>query len=215
MALMGCRAINPAFLDERDTEAWDESSEAADEETTGDSEGSDGAMTIGHAEAASESSATSQGDSSGTGGGSSGETTGVVDAFDCTDCESLDVDGRAFCLCASTGSWVEARDACASRGGVLASIATPQENETLAEAGSELVDVDGPDFWIGFTEMNEEGTWTWVDESPVAFTNWRSGAPAAGDGTEDCAELQLSNGQWNDSPCESEQQGFVCVSSGV
>lgn len=52
----------------------------------------------------------------------------------------------------------------------------------------------------------------WIDRSPVQYTNWRKGEPStrgwAGN-SENCAEVFLSDGKWNDEDCNSKRL-FVC-----
>ena len=32
-------------------------------------------------------------------------------------------------------------------------------------------------YWIGFNDLDEEGTWAWTDGSVSSYTNWYSGEP--------------------------------------
>ena len=52
----------------------------------------------------------------------------------------------------------------------------------------------------------------WVDGSALQFTNWRPGEPStrglAGN-DENCAEVFLSDGKWNDEDCSSKR-AFIC-----
>ncbi|MEL6182205.1 MAG: lectin-like protein [Myxococcota bacterium] len=45
---------------------------------------------------------------------------------------------------------------------------------------------------------------------PRSYTNWGSGEPN-NSGNEDCGELRLDTGQWNDKECDTVQP-FVCES---
>ena len=52
----------------------------------------------------------------------------------------------------------------------------------------------------------------WVDGSPLQYTNWRPGEPTtrglAGN-DENCVEVDLSDGKWNDEDCNSKR-AFIC-----
>ena len=50
-----------------------------------------------------------------------------------------------------------------------------------------------------------------MDGTPVDFTNWNPGEPtfATEPGKEDCVEMYLGSGKWNDVDC-LWTQGYVC-----
>jgi hypothetical protein len=81
-------------------------------------------------------------------------------------------------------------------GGHLASIADANENEFVR---SNVLNWSGVDRrgWIGFTDVNSEGTFVWTDNSAVTYTNWNAGEPNNANGLEHFAEM-LANGVWND-----------------
>ena len=76
--------------------------------------------------------------------------------------------------------------------------------------------------WIGATDQDEEGNWTWTDCSPWGFENWGMikgrQQPANsnyhdGDG-EDCAFVFGNKSEyrgWNDFPCNLKEHHFVCA----
>ena len=67
--------------------------------------------------------------------------------------------------------WHEARDYCAARGGHLVTIQTPSENKfvyNIAVPGN--IDVGT---WLGGTDEETEGTWTWVTGEPWRYQSWR------------------------------------------
>ena len=50
----------------------------------------------------------------------------------------------------------------------------------------------------------------WTDNTPVDYTNWNPGEPNSNFvGDEDCAEMYLETGKWNDLDCLT-LQGYVC-----
>ena len=86
-------------------------------------------------------------------------------------------------------------------------------------------------FWIGLHDWHEEAScdetgFIWWDGTPTDFESWAEGEPndwvqrgwrggaanceGRGDGSgEDCVEVYVSEGRWNDISCEA-QRAFVC-----
>ncbi|OCT90366.1 hypothetical protein XELAEV_18018978mg [Xenopus laevis] len=61
-------------------------------------------------------------------------------------------------------------------------------------------------FWIGLTDMNDEGMWEWVDGTSytTSFKFWRVGEP-----NDACAHL-WKNGEWNDLRCNIDNCNAIC-----
>ncbi|XP_024236113.2 CD209 antigen-like protein C isoform X1 [Oncorhynchus tshawytscha] len=63
--------------------------------------------------------------------------------------------------------------------------------------------------WIGLTDTIVEGTWKWVDGTPLTTTYWGDGQPNSWKETEqDCGEFvhrSTDPGDWNDDGCSVEQ----------
>ncbi|KAK7482491.1 hypothetical protein BaRGS_00026308, partial [Batillaria attramentaria] len=66
--------------------------------------------------------------------------------------------------------------------------------------------VTGADYWIGLSDQQHEGTWVWVDQTPLqGYLHWAAGEPNAM-GDEDCVAIFGTrgtdlNGRWNDYDC--------------
>ncbi|XP_039674619.1 CD209 antigen-like protein E [Perca fluviatilis] len=108
-----------------------------------------------------------------------------------------------FLLSAESGSWEKGRQDCRERGADLVIIESSQEQTFL----SEFVKKDTW-YWIGLTDRDEEGTWKWVDGTPLTLKNWRTGQPDNGggdpqSGEEDCAHIGPTTTEWNDMSCKS------------
>ncbi|XP_068570215.1 low affinity immunoglobulin epsilon Fc receptor-like [Cebidichthys violaceus] len=110
-------------------------------------------------------------------------------------------------------------------------VSTKRKNWTLSREdciaeGADLVIIDSRDeqvfvnglmtlrlnVWIGMTDSVTEGTWTWVDGTPVTTTYWEAGQPNSHKGGQDCGEImQRSSGveTWNDETC-SYVQKYIC-----
>ena len=126
---------------------------------------------------------------------------GADDLPECYDC----VEDSGYLLCHQATTWAMACTICEQSARHLVTIDSDSENSTLwALLGTSL----GADTWIGFNDLTTEGTWQWVDGSPVSYTQWHSGEPNDSGG-EDCAELYKTYGDWNDLPCTSSL-AFIC-----
>ena len=51
--------------------------------------------------------------------------------------------------------------------------------------------------WIGFRQGANEGSWTWMDGTPVRFLRWNINEPNNAGGAENFGTL-IGNGAWND-----------------
>ncbi|CAH2330250.1 Hypothetical predicted protein, partial [Pelobates cultripes] len=65
--------------------------------------------------------------------------------------------------------------------------------------------------WIGLNDIEDEGTWTWIDganySASVQF--WKKGEPNDYGKNEDCALLHTT-GEWNDMPCTFTDSYAIC-----
>jgi len=103
-------------------------------------------------------------------------------------------------------NWTDAEDFCQQAGGHLASaVHTNATNDFVVEGTKRrgLARV-----WIGGNDLEEEGTWKWIDCTPWEDTFWSAGEPN-NLGDEGCLEIWDRDWKWNDYVC-SQEQGFVC-----
>jgi len=104
--------------------------------------------------------------------------------------------------------WAEAKKACEDMGGHLLIIDTQEEQNALV-AMLVRAGMGRDNFWIGATDEIEEGAWTWVDGSPVAYSNWNPREPN-NYGGEHYAEMAVGDGgRWNDLSL-SLTRWFIC-----
>ncbi|XP_049905197.1 CD209 antigen-like protein E [Epinephelus moara] len=105
-----------------------------------------------------------------------------------------------YILSSGRGTWDEARKDCRGRGADLVVIDSPAEQTFLIKFIETLT-------WIGLTDGDEEGTWKWIDGTPLTLSNWGNNQPDNDSGDprwreEDCAHIRL-NGEWNDRSCKT------------
>ncbi|XP_070184585.1 uncharacterized protein, partial [Littorina saxatilis] len=70
--------------------------------------------------------------------------------------------------------------------------------------------------WIGLNDIAKEGSFTWVDGSPVTFSFWAPGQPGFFGSLEDCVAMDMRDGgHWYDYLCEdflfiNAPHPFIC-----
>ncbi|XP_028250278.1 C-type lectin domain family 10 member A-like [Parambassis ranga] len=106
-----------------------------------------------------------------------------------------------------SGSWDEGRADCRGRGADLVVIDNIQEQRFLTTFTTQPS-------WIGLTDREEEGTWKWIDGTPLTLTDWAykpdngNGDPRWGE--EDCVHIRTDeNTRWNDLSCAAQLK-WVC-----
>ena len=109
-------------------------------------------------------------------------------------------------------SWLKAEEFCIDKDAHLASVTNLGIHNYIRSR------VDTNDyrtfFWIGGTDQEQEGKWSWTDGSGWNFTKWATSHVQQPDdfgGREDCLQIYSSRTRdgWNDQSCESERR-FVC-----
>lgn len=97
----------------------------------------------------------------------------------------------------TTGAWRDARAFCQGWGGDLAQVQSPEENSLLSQHTEQ-------DAWLGASDVEDEGTFRWVNGDDVDLDSlWASAQPDNYEGREDCMELRQLDDRWNDAPCMS------------
>ncbi|XP_033897947.3 C-type lectin domain family 4 member E-like [Acipenser ruthenus] len=115
--------------------------------------------------------------------------------------------GKCFYFSTDTMDWNSSRDNCTSMGGHLVIIESEAEQRFLMNAAKAH---PGNLYWIGLTDAVTEGTWLWVDGTPLNDKTqyWGSGEPNNKKGGEDCAHLPFHAdplnplNSWNDIECQ-------------
>ncbi|XP_026232142.1 CD209 antigen-like protein C isoform X2 [Anabas testudineus] len=104
-----------------------------------------------------------------------------------------------YLLSTKSDTWEKGRENCRANGADLVIIDSRQEQTFLSGFTQ--------DVWFGLTDKQNEGTWKWVDNSPLTLTYWAENQPD-NYGEEDCAHLR-SDHFWNDLSCEATSQ-WIC-----
>lgn len=120
-----------------------------------------------------------------------------------------------------TATWTASQAEAAILGGVLATVRSETENNWLY---STFISVrpSATGFWIGLSDVEEEGVFKWVSGEPLTYTNWGGMEPNNNGpfGEEDYGYivtepfLALIPSDWNDvSNLETNRFGIVEITS--
>jgi hypothetical protein len=134
------------------------------------------------------------------------DATPTPDARPCIEGQMQGVDpATGTCITAHTTTrvpWDMGRAQCQAIGADLAIITSAADNAFLTSV------LGMNEAFVGAHDRAVEGTFRWVDDTAVTYTNWRMGEPNDGGGTyaEDCIVLQGQlAGVWDDRPCDSSE----------
>uniref|UniRef100_A0A3P8ZY42 C-type lectin domain-containing protein n=1 Tax=Esox lucius TaxID=8010 RepID=A0A3P8ZY42_ESOLU len=107
---------------------------------------------------------------------------------------------RSYYVSTEKNNWEYANQDCLKRGAQLVIINNQEEQKFLITLNIRS--------WIGLTDRETEGTWKWVDDTPLTTAYWGDREPNNGDGKngeEDCAEINSWYSdpvkKWNDFSC--------------
>ncbi|XP_078264266.1 alpha-N-acetylgalactosamine-specific lectin-like [Rhinoraja longicauda] len=110
-------------------------------------------------------------------------------------------------------TWYDAEVLCnaQNRYGNLVTVNSKEHNAFIAKVILAVSKV-GTSAWIGLSDNCKEGTFTWIDGSPLKHPQWGTAQPDNLKGLEDCVltnYFRKSDGTWNDTEC-GNGHGFVC-----
>uniref|UniRef100_A0A8C4EKZ1 C-type lectin domain-containing protein n=1 Tax=Dicentrarchus labrax TaxID=13489 RepID=A0A8C4EKZ1_DICLA len=115
-----------------------------------------------------------------------------------------------YLLSNESGSWARGREDCRNRGADLVVIDSTEEQTFL----SDLTMVETW-IWIGLTDKDNEGTWKWIDGTPLTLQYRSQPDNGGGDpkwGEEDCAHIRTgkkTEENWNDRSCDASLR-WIC-----
>ncbi|XP_004412215.1 PREDICTED: CD209 antigen isoform X2 [Odobenus rosmarus divergens] len=105
--------------------------------------------------------------------------------------------GSCYFFSQTQNIWKDAISACQNLRAQLVIINSTEEQKFLKSWNTR----NNQGTWIGLSDHHNEGSWKWVDNSPLQLSFWKEGEPN-NHGDEDCVELH-SDG-WNDNRCSME-----------
>lgn len=133
------------------------------------------------------------------------------DTTSCAGCTAVVIGARVFHLCAASLAWPAAEAACQLYGATthLASIHGQAEQDAVVTAIAMIN--PAADWWIGLNDRDSEGSFVWIDATPVDFTAWADMEPNDYMAAEDCAEyIAGAAGLWNDAGCDIPYY-YICA----
>uniref|UniRef100_A0AAQ4RCF9 C-type lectin domain-containing protein n=1 Tax=Gasterosteus aculeatus aculeatus TaxID=481459 RepID=A0AAQ4RCF9_GASAC len=121
--------------------------------------------------------------------------------------------GSCYLLSTRDDSWENGRKDCRDQGADLVIIDSLEEQKFLSS-------INRRRSWIGLSDKDIEGTWKWIDGTPLTAAYWYRDAnvvePNNGGGgstvEEDCAEMNpdlKTQNSWNDLPCNTALR-WIC-----
>uniref|UniRef100_A0A914EA29 C-type lectin domain-containing protein n=1 Tax=Acrobeloides nanus TaxID=290746 RepID=A0A914EA29_9BILA len=118
-------------------------------------------------------------------------------------------------------TWSEAQQVCNTEGANLTSIHNDEENQfiiRITQTGMDVYDIGEP--WIGLSSLENDGiSYTWVDGTPVDYTNWgpnRPGNPPYSVfpvcyiTSDNCIGAADFYGHWIDTEVYRIHRAFIC-----
>lgn len=106
------------------------------------------------------------------------------------------------------GSWTDCENMAVTEGAHLVTIRNQQEQDWLTQNFG-----TSQNYWIGFTDQDQEDNWTWISGEPVTYTNWAYGEP---NNSYTCGEhwavMNWQSSAWNDlGTCTEEHSGLAII----
>ena len=109
-------------------------------------------------------------------------------------------------------TWEEAEANAVALGGHLVTINDAEENEWLID---NYLAPNTRNYFIGATDQNSEGIWSWASGEALGYSNWYPGEPNNADGGEDFSVISGASqdssrfGFWNDTKGLSPELGIA------
>ncbi|XP_044065055.1 C-type lectin domain family 4 member D-like isoform X2 [Siniperca chuatsi] len=135
-------------------------------------------------------------------------TNSSLPVINCTECPDkwLQVGDQCFFLITDKQDWSFSAQNCREMGGHLAILTTREQHEAVEKEGRRIAGFY-TNYWIGLTDIENEGDWKWVDNSTLTnpFWNVAKSEPdnnqSNGLDGEDCAVVDSYTQTWYDVPC--------------
>uniref|UniRef100_A0A2I3TAU5 C-type lectin domain family 4 member G n=2 Tax=Pan TaxID=9596 RepID=A0A2I3TAU5_PANTR len=117
--------------------------------------------------------------------------------------------GSCYFFSVPKTTWAAAQGHCADASAHLVIVGG------LDEQGFLTRNTRGRGYWLGLRAVRHLGKvqgYQWVDGVSLSFSHWNKGEPNDAWGRENCV-MMLHTGLWNDAPCDSEKDGWICEKS--
>ncbi len=128
------------------------------------------------------------------------------DAFECPDCVERFHGTHRYLICPTPRNWEQASTHCAESGSGPLHVDSGDENAWLWGQARALA---AQNWWLGLTDLAQEGRFEWADGVAPTFTAWAGGEPNNAGNNEDCGHFWSDRAQWNDIPC-TQSMGVLC-----
>jgi hypothetical protein len=104
-------------------------------------------------------------------------------------------------------TWSDAKAACSSSGGHLATITSQEENDWVWTN----LGVSGVSIWLGGTDEAQEGVWKWITGEVWNYSKWGAGQPDNSRGDQNYLTFwdSVSN-QWDDGRQDNNYLSYIC-----
>jgi hypothetical protein len=136
------------------------------------------------------------------------DCSGLIDDAPACACEQREISDRTFHLCNWPMPWHEAEALCQRKGLVLARVDSKQMSRELYREATEIA---RSAWWIGYSDREQEGRFTWQEGDTGGFSYWDARQPNNRSCNEDCVALREGKkGRWHDSPCQ-QHRPFICA----
>ncbi|XP_044134800.1 hepatic lectin-like [Bufo gargarizans] len=114
-------------------------------------------------------------------------------------------DSKCYFFSSTKSNWYRSRTMCVQKSADLVVINNENEQRFIKDI------VKSTSYWIGLTDTEEEGNWTWVDgtDYKTSYKSWRPNEPNSSGGNEDCGQL-WKDGNWNDVACHDFNTYAIC-----
>ncbi|XP_025023010.1 pulmonary surfactant-associated protein D-like [Python bivittatus] len=102
------------------------------------------------------------------------------------------------------GNFEDLKQKCVQAGGQLATPRNAAENDAVQKVAA----LYNKSAFLGITDLKTKGTFKYLNDQPITYSNWLQGEPNNNQGNENCVEI-FTNGKWNDRAC-GEKRLLLC-----